>query len=365
MHRLSFSFLLIFFSFLQVIRTQNSFQQGYFINSEGERIDCLIKNRDWKNNPDRIEYKNSQEATSQVVTIKRMQEFGIGDAVKFVKAYVEVDRSSERMDKISYTKQPQFSREEHLIKVLMEGTVNLYSYEEVDLVRFFYQKEGGSIEPLVFKSFRTSENLIAKNEEYKSELWEQLKCDGITLDDIQSLEYRKESLVTFFSKYFKCLGEDYKVYKQNLQRDLLSLNLRPGVRLSSLAINGPSTFSRDVEFGNHLEWRLGLELEVFMPIANNRYAILFEPTIHSFQAEQRTDLQTIKVDYTSLEIPLGLRYYVFLSDQGKLMLNASAIFEFPLSSIVDYENSADIDIRSDANIALGLGYKFRIHSAWK
>jgi hypothetical protein len=131
------------------------------------------------------------------------------------------------------------------------------------------------------------------------------------------------------------------------------------VRLSSLAINGPSTFSRDVEFGNHLEWRLGLELEVFMPIANNRYAILFEPTIHSFQAEQRTDLQTIKVDYTSLEIPLGLRYYVFLSDQGKLMLNASAIFEFPLSSIVDYENSADIDIRSDANIALGLGYKFR------
>jgi hypothetical protein len=201
MHRLSFSFLLIFFSFLQVIRTQNSFQQGYFINSEGERIDCLIKNRDWKNNPDRIEYKNSQEATSQVVTIKRMQEFGIGDAVKFVKAYVEVDRSSERMDKISYTKQPQFSREEHLIKVLMEGTVNLYSYEEVDLVRFFYQKEGGSIEPLVFKSFRTSENLIAKNEEYKSELWEQLKCDGITLDDIQSLEYRKESLVTFFSKY--------------------------------------------------------------------------------------------------------------------------------------------------------------------
>ncbi len=358
MTRLNILLLLFFLSSIQLI-AQSNFQPGYYINSQGERISGLIKNQDWKNNPERIDFKNNEESASEVITIRDIQEFGINEAVKFIKAYVEVDRSSERTDKISYTKNPQFNREQHLLKILIEGEVNLYSYEEVDLVRFFYQKNGGDIEPLVFKSFRTEDNRISKNEAYKSELWEVLKCPSITLDDIQRLEYREENLVSFFTTYHECIGKDYIHYKQSLQRDLLSINLRPGLRFSSLAINGPSTISRDVDFGSKVELRLGLEVEIFMPIANNRYAILFEPTIHSFKAEKAVDLQTVKVDYTSLEIPLGLRYYFLLSEKGKLMLNASAMFEFPLSSIVDYENSADIDIRSDANIALGIGYKYQ------
>jgi hypothetical protein len=50
--------------FLLIILTQISlncysqinFEKGYFYNNENKKIECLIKNNDWLNNPTQIKY---------------------------------------------------------------------------------------------------------------------------------------------------------------------------------------------------------------------------------------------------------------------------------------------------------------------
>ena len=37
--------------------SQIIFENGYFIDESNNRIECLIKNIDWKNNPTEFEYK--------------------------------------------------------------------------------------------------------------------------------------------------------------------------------------------------------------------------------------------------------------------------------------------------------------------
>ena len=38
---------------------QISFEKGYYIDNSNQKVDCLIKNVDWKNNPTSFEYKLS------------------------------------------------------------------------------------------------------------------------------------------------------------------------------------------------------------------------------------------------------------------------------------------------------------------
>ena len=68
-------------SFSQII-----FENGYFIDDSDSKIECLIKNIDWKNNPTEFEYKLSPNEAIQKATIQTVKEFGIN-----VKGEVEED----------------------------------------------------------------------------------------------------------------------------------------------------------------------------------------------------------------------------------------------------------------------------------
>ncbi len=48
--------MLLSFSFLNA---QNNFEEGYYIDNSGNKINCLIKNLDWKNSPESIVVKNN------------------------------------------------------------------------------------------------------------------------------------------------------------------------------------------------------------------------------------------------------------------------------------------------------------------
>ncbi len=356
------SLLFLLFIFLGFTSySQFAFEKGYFINNSGDRIECLIKNLDWRNNPKKIEYKLNSESATETVFMEGIQEFGINNGVKFVRSFVEMDRSSNQEEKMSYKKNPEFRRERLLLKVLIEGEAILYSYGEASLSRFFYKTQNSEIKQLVFKSYKTSDNKVAKNEEYKSELWENLKCTTILLEDIQNLEYNKRSLSAYFIKYHECNGLNFSNFDLKQKRNLLALSIRPGIRLSSINFDHETTNSRDIDFGSQMEFRIGAEIEFFLPFASNKYAIILEPTFRSvnFSKDQELPLQSGTLDYASIEVPFGFRQYFFLGESSKIMLNALAIFDIPFDPILDYSNSADLDLRSEFNFALGLGYRHK------
>ncbi len=89
---------------------------------------------------------------------------------------------------------------------------------------FFFNKDDSDIEQLVYKSYLVSDNTVGKNDFFKQQLWNNLKCSSIEFNQIKNLEYKKNSLINFFTKYDKCKNGDFKSDKKRL-RNFFSIYL--------------------------------------------------------------------------------------------------------------------------------------------
>ena len=62
---------------------QAKFEKGYFIKNNGDKVECLIKNKGWVNTPQIFEYRISNSSLTQTGLIKNIKEFGFKDIAKF------------------------------------------------------------------------------------------------------------------------------------------------------------------------------------------------------------------------------------------------------------------------------------------
>ena len=359
------------------------FEDGYFINESDQRIDCLIKDMDWKDNPRGFEYKTAPDALVQKANIKTVQEFGITGATRFIKAVIDIDRSSDDVQSLSSVRNPVFQKDTLLLKVIIEGKASLYEYVDGNLVRFFYKVEDREMSQLVYKRYNNPEGkvttygqvkqepgLIATNYQFKQQLLVDLKCNEISKKEIENLRYTKKDLEKLFIAYNECTGSNFVNYTSKEKRDLFNLTLRPGVDFKSLSIQIPEV----TDFGKTVNFRFGIEAEYILPYNKNKWGIIVEPTFQYFKSEKTTELMgsvpdqtrmvTAEVNYQSIELPIGVRYYVFLKDPSKIFINVSYSFHFDLNSNVDFIRSSDgsslysMGITSQSTFSFGGGYKY-------
>ncbi|HEY9169319.1 MAG TPA: tRNA modification GTPase [Lutibacter sp.] len=348
---------------------QISFEKGYFINNTDQKTDCFIKNIDWKNNPSEFQYKLSENGEPETTDIKSVKEFGILGKTKYNRFEVNIDRSSENINDMSAVKNPIFKEDVLFLKVLVEGKATLYYYENENLRRYFYKTDQSDIEQLIYKSYLTPENNVAKNNAFKQQLWLNLVCQSISLKSIENTDYEKNNLVDLFVKYNECSNSSFSLFEKKQHKDLFNLTLRPGLNSTSLSIQNSMVNYRDVDFGNKTGLRFGVEAEFIMPFNKNKWALIIEPTYQYFKSEKEiiyaqtltiTSKINVNVDYESIEIPFGIRYYSFLNPNSKLFFNASLIYDIPLSSTIyaDRKQIIDLEINSQINLTYGLGYNY-------
>ncbi|MDH7912651.1 tRNA modification GTPase [Winogradskyella sp. SYSU M77433] len=352
-------FLIIFinlFSFSQI-----KFEKGYFITNSDEKVECLIRNVDLKFNPDGFTYKLTETSENKKETINSVKEFGVYDRFKYSRHTVDIDYSSSRNEDLNRNYLPDFKEETLFLQVLIEGKANLYSYINAEVSRYFFSTEDKNVEQLVYKEFLNESDKITKNNQYKQQLINNLQCSSIGMGTIKNLHYRKSDLVKFFEKYNKCNNETFTNFENKEKKDLFNLNARLGVNQTSLSINGYSITSY-IDFGEQTTFRLGVEAEMIMPFHKNKWAIIIEPTYHYFKTD--TDVtayfvtQKVEVDYTSIELPIGIRHYFFLNKNSKIFINASLVVDlFSDGSVIEYENRSNLDIKSSSNLGFGIGYK--------
>jgi hypothetical protein len=117
--------------------SQITFEKGYFINESDQKVNCLIKNIDWKNNPSEFEYKISPEASIQNADIKTVKEFGIDGVSRYIRAKIQIDRSRDEIYNLNFEMNPVFQEEMLFLKVLIEGKASLFFYANENITRFF------------------------------------------------------------------------------------------------------------------------------------------------------------------------------------------------------------------------------------
>ncbi|MEO8774008.1 MAG: outer membrane beta-barrel protein [Gelidibacter sp.] len=351
--------------------SQISYEKGYYINNANQKTECFIKNMDWKNNPDNFEFKLTPGGTSENIDIKSVKEFGIHNTSRYIRHHVKMDRSSEDINKLTHDKAPFFNEEEHFLKVLIEGNATLYLYETGNLKRYFYTIDSLEVEPLVFKSFLTADNKVGKNNEFKQELWNNLKCPAFKMNRIEQLQYKNNSLINLFVDYNECTNADFVNYEKKTKTNLFHVTLRPRFNNSSLLIENPASGAKDTDFGGNSGFGFGIEVEYILPFNKNKWSVSVEPTYQRFDDKGRSKLNKVfneelfvTVDYTSIEIPLSVRHYFFLNKDSKIYANISYTFNVRSDVLIEFERGDGLSLgklkgQSGSNYAFGIGYKFK------
>ena len=169
--------------------SQLKFESGYFITNAGVKVNCLIKNFDWKDNPTNFTYKLADNTNTLHNTIDSVKEFGINNEFVFRKFTVGIDRASEDIDNMSTNKEPELNNETLFLKVLVQGKASLYYYGDGNLVRYFYTIDTSNAVQLIYKSYRVGDEGIKQNKTYQEQLWQHLKCEKISTQDVENADY--------------------------------------------------------------------------------------------------------------------------------------------------------------------------------
>lgn len=369
--------LFLVFSFIPiVVKGQIDFEEGYFIKNSGNRVDCLIKNLDWRNNPTGFRYKVTEESEIQTATIENIKEFGINESLRYVKATVNMDMSinaSNSFRSMSSKRAPEFEEITIFLKLEVEGKANLYSYRGKNQEKYFFNLDSTEIEQLIFKLFKINDKSFAKNEAYKAQLLNNLKCENVSIKDVNNTDYAKKSLSSLFRKYNICIDPSLEgtqvensLSSTRRTRDFINITIRPGINISSLFVENPTNSSRNVDFGNKTNFRIGVESEIILPFNKDKWSIFLEPTYQYYSSETQIPrvgqvpaaFREVTADYRSIEVPLGLRYYMFLNENFKFFVNTAYIFDFTMQGEVNYEESANLQISSLGNFTVGAGFDY-------
>lgn len=358
--KIRYLFLCLFF-FALVAEAQITFEKGYYITNTGDTIYGLLENRDWKDNPAQFEFKESENATVKTVTLKYAREFGFENGSKYIRATVNIDHSGVQLNKLSNKRSPEFIEKRLFLKVLVLGEARLYRYEEGNMTRYFYANGDMAIEQLIYKQYLDENQNLKTNTRYKQQLFSNLKCISVSMENIKKLRYQSSSLVPFFIAYNGCKNPNYTNNVVKEARKFFHLNIRPGGKNAHLDLERFSTIglpSQKSSLDDAWGLRLGLEAEFILPFNRDKWSIIVEPTYQNYKSETGANEEKTSVDYKSIELPLGVRHYFFLNDTSKLFINASFVLDFPLNSILTYKNREQLNIKSRNNFALGAGFKY-------
>lgn len=350
---------------------QANFEKGYYIDNADKRVDCFIKDLDWMNNPNSFEYKVLESGELRVADISHIQEFGINNVSKYYRKTVEIDKSESRGTKdLDYNKEPSFEKKQLFLKLIIEGDANLYSYEDSKQIKYFYNVADKEVTQLVYKRYMINSLKIGENNQYKAQLFRDLKCPSISNSMLRKIKYNKQGLTKVFTKYNNECSESKLVdYSDKKKRDFINLNIRPRINYSSLNIKMHDRFQGD--FGRSINYGLGIELEYIFPFNNNKWSFFAEPTYQKFKSTKKTGSDTylnkefiMEANYSSIEIPLGIRHYLFINNNSKLFFDVSYVFDVtlgkPLIKFIDKKKGYPFNtfsIRSFASLAMGAGYK--------
>lgn len=349
--------------------SQTNYETGYMIRTNGQKVDCLIKNEDWKGSPSTFEYKIGENDEVKIGNISNIKEFGSGERFKYIVATLPVEQSSDKVGSLTEDRNPDFKEETLFLKVLVEGNASLYYTMKNGDNRFFYKIHDGEIEQLIYKRYVTNTKRIAENNRYKEQLATDFVCSTPQNLNFDKLEYKKSSLIKRFENYNSCVNTQSIVYDSKDYEYGFNLSLRPGVTFASANIHKDG--EEILNFDNKTGFRIGLEAEYILPFNNGKWSIFIEPTYRNYTSEKEllyVDFNTIKkytlvtMEYNSIELPIGGRHYMFLNKNSSFFLNAAiivdaSVFDSKINS--SNEGSYDLEIKADAAMAFGGGFKFK------
>lgn len=213
-----FLFLGLFFSTTAGL-TQSAFEKGYFVDRAGEKTDCYILTEEW-NAGDHLTFRKDYKEPSQSKPFAEISEVSVSNTLKVLHVKASVDISGDTPNLFSYTRDPEWSEQDIILWTLVEGTYNLYVYQNDGLTRYFYSAGSMPFQPLVFKKYKTTAG-VEINDSFRLALFQNVNCVSNQSNYFNELSYTEKDLVNHFLAENKCAGSTTLSYPKAKSNELL------------------------------------------------------------------------------------------------------------------------------------------------
>jgi hypothetical protein len=268
--------------------------------------------------------------------------------------------------------EPEWKKETLFLKVLVEGSLNLYQYEDGKLMRYFFSKSDHSKpEQLVYRKYKIKRetvynynaNIKKDNNAFQEQLYNNMKDRISGIDRFIKVSYKKDDLVKIFVEY-NTNDDLFKDFTAMQNRGSLHLKFTPGINFTKFKVSNDLALFKSLEFSDKSIFRLGAELEYVLPYNRNKWSLFIDPNFQQYKNKGNVGPYDLEMDYTFIQLPIGARHYMYLNDQSKLFLDVAFAMSFAINnSKLSYYDSVTIDLRQTSTFVIGAGYNYKRYSA--
>ncbi len=258
--------LIIFSILLNYLYSQENYQPGYIIDNNGKKIEGYIDYRNWRSNPDFINFKEETNSKESKFGPTDILEFSVASDI-YESANVKIEVSSRNTSKLDDNPTLNYIEKEVFLLLLYKGSKDLLMYRLGGGTNHFYIRSEENIEYLVYKKYKKTHTntsydqkphtTVMKNERYKRILAFHFSDCLKIQSDINKLEYTKSSITKLFDKYIECSNSKFEYIKpketaQNKFGILAGatftfINIESNINHKVLSFNGKDSY--DYTFG--------------------------------------------------------------------------------------------------------------------
>lgn len=349
---------------------QISFTSGYIVNNRHERFDCQIRNIGNAESTMNYEYRLPESGKIEKIELSRIEEFGIDNELKCIRAMIAIDISPRRINHLRDTVS-NWDEGHAYIKVLVEGkSASLFSYFDSGEELYFYNTENAAILPLIHKKYQIEVasgivDRILEDNSFREQLKQHVSCGD--QGGIEHIPYSKKALVTHFINFNRCRESDLEVLK-SAQIKKGSFRLKAGVNANHirLTVKEFSDALPRVSFSGENTLGFGAEAEYLFSYNNYKWGVFAECNFYTYQSDSVGKAYNVSIadsyviDYKTLEFPVGIVFYMNLNEEHRLFARAGFVPHVILSgSQITFNPNDQRELSPSSCWLFGAGYNFK------
>ncbi len=352
------------------IYAQTYFKEGYFVDNQNKKVECLIKYQRWSETPVSFDYKLKEDSPLQTKNVEEVNEFKIYKTAKYYKRYkLDVNVFDKELNLIKKKGDLIF------LKVLFEAEKSLLAYEDIQNI-FFYEHNN----ELLLLKYAEKKSLSAKHREFQKQLYENLFCEGFTIKKYSRIKYEIGDLVNFFNEYATCKNQASENFYEKRTKVKLNFKATIGATYTpettqslALIFGNRERFQREDAFNDIITYSIGVDAEFTYTNEIDRWRLFISPNIQYFRAGNVSDINPSNFDLLYpqfydpglesliLEMPIGVRRYFDVNENTELFISAAYAYNFFIdgksSFSAPYTNYGKENI-SKSSFLIGLGSNF-------
>ncbi|OFX89119.1 MAG: hypothetical protein A2W99_02015 [Bacteroidetes bacterium GWF2_33_16] len=339
------------------ILSQTNFEPGYIIDLSGNKTDGFINYKNWDINPEKIEFKASENGNVNEYTPLEIKEFFVSNDL-YVGTSVEIDLSSTKTEELTYNANPELVNQNVFLQILYKGDKELlYLRDENRKEHFFIKNDKGEYVYLLYRKYlkdvnisQQTQEVVSKNEKYKGTLIIYMNDCSEIRSKINSLKYSKEGFFKLFKAYSKCSENKFE-YVKEMESVIVEFGVKAGATMTNLYFNTALTSAGSyhpmtvLDDKTSYDYAFGISADFLIPRNFYRFSVYSELLYSQYYAEgnRRRDMFTreyIEFGPKFLGLNLMLKYKYPI---GKSFLfgNIGLLGDYLISSKEEYRIESD------------------------